>query len=57
MQTQWRAAGMGVIGIDHAWAYKMAGLMRIGWTPAIFKKLMVLEAAAVKRLNRPEGDK
>lgn len=48
---------MGVIGIDHAWAYKMAGLMRIGWTPAIFKKLMVLEAAAVKRLNRPEGDK
>jgi hypothetical protein len=48
---------MGVIGIDHAWAYKTAGLMRIGWTPAIFKKLLILEAAAMKRLNQPETGK
>ena len=48
---------MGVIGIDHAWVHKMAGIMRIDYTPALFKKITILEAATVKRLNRPESGK
>lgn len=48
---------MGVIGIDHQWVYKMAGIMRIDYTPALFKKITILEAAAVKRINQPESGK
>lgn len=57
VQTQWRAAGMGVIGLDHAWVHKMAGILRIDYTPALFKKMAVLENAAMQKLNKPEAGK
>lgn len=51
VSTQWRAGGMGVIGLDYGLTMKIAALMRIPWTPALFKKIRILEEATLKRMR------
>jgi hypothetical protein len=52
VQTQWRAAGFGVIGLDYGVLIRLAELMRIEWTPALLKKIQALEDAVLASVNR-----
>ncbi|MCU0589861.1 MAG: DUF1799 domain-containing protein [Desulfobacterales bacterium] len=55
-RTQWRAAGMGVIGLDYGLVLKLSRLMRIEITPALLGKIQAIEAAALKKMNKvPES--
>jgi hypothetical protein len=56
VQTQWRAGGFGILGLDYGCLMKMAGLLRIGLTPALLKKIQALEASTLKS-SRPKVDK
>mgnify|MGYP007083484820 CR=1 FL=1 len=55
VKSQWRGAGMGVIGLDYSWVVRIAAEMKIPRTPALYGKLAALETATMKRINaRPE---
>jgi hypothetical protein len=46
--TQWRAGGMGIIGLDYGVAMEMADRMGIEWSPAVMIKIQALERATLK---------
>ena len=55
MQSQWRAGGLGVIGLDYGIALRLARLLNIEITPAVFKKIQALEGATLKQINMRPG--
>jgi len=61
VQTQWRAGGMGVIGLDYAEVRQWAWDMGIVMTAAMWSKIKVLERheleAAHAENDRPGGKK
>ena len=55
VQTQWRTAMNGVVGLDYnvlAWVFNM---YEVGNPRALLEDLQVMEAAAVAFFNRSEG--
>jgi len=49
MQTQWRASGFGVIGLDYAQIWPVAELLEIDVTQDVFRKIRLLEAEELKK--------
>jgi hypothetical protein len=54
MQTQWRSAGFGILGLDYGCLMKMASLLSITWTPGLIKKIQALESKTLTRANKPK---
>ena len=55
VQTQWRTAMNGVVGLDYnalAWVFNMYGVVD---PPRLLEDLQVMEAAAIAIFNRSEG--
>lgn len=52
VQTQWRAGGMGVIGVDYAEVRRWARDFGIDMTPAVWRKIIALEGATLKRVAK-----
>jgi hypothetical protein len=51
-QAQWRAGGLGVIGLDYGCLIQLAQLMNIEWTPGLLRKIQALEAYTLKRIGK-----
>ena len=51
VQTQWRAGGIGVIGLDYHAVYAEAARLEIELSPCVMKKIKALESFTLKRLN------
>lgn len=57
IQTQWRATGFGVVGMDWPAAFAVARVLHVPVTERLFKKLRALERAELERLADAAGDK
>lgn len=57
IQTQWRATGFGVVGMDWPAAFAVARVLHVPVTERLFKKLRALERAELERLADATGDK
>ena len=51
VQTQWRAGGLGVIGIDMAEVRRTARELGLRWSYALRSKITALEQAVLKKAN------
>jgi len=51
VQTQWRGAGMGIIGLDYLAVQQEADRLGIEATPAVMNKLRALEAATLRQVH------
>ncbi len=55
VHSQWRGAGMGVIGIDHHAVRAAAAELEIEMSPCMWGKINTLEQIGLKQLNnRPD---
>ena len=57
IQTQWRATGFGVVGMDWPAAFAVARVLHVPVTERLFKKLRALERVELERLADAAGDK
>ena len=57
IQTQWRATGFGVVGMDWPAAFAVARVLHVPVTERLFKKLRALERAELERLADAAGIK
>ena len=54
-QTQWRTTASGVCGLDYSAVEWLFRLYEVEDQPAVLEDLQVMEAAAVKILNKEQG--
>ena len=54
-QTQWRTTASGVCGLDYSAVEWLFRLYEVRDQPAVLEDLQVMEAAAVKILNKEQG--
>jgi hypothetical protein len=55
--TQWRAGGMGVIGLDYGEVRAAAADMEIELSPCMWGKIRALEAATLDKMRRGTEDR
>lgn len=55
VQTQWRGAGLGIVGLDYGTVYRVAESMGIEMSPCNLKKIGALERAELEKMNRKEN--
>jgi hypothetical protein len=55
-QTQWRAGGMGVVGLDYAEVRRWARDLGLAMTPALWGKIWALERATLKAQHAKGAD-
>lgn len=53
-RTQWRGAGLGVIGLDYHVLYKEADRLGIDLSPCLMSKIRCAENMELERANRPK---
>lgn len=56
IQTQWRATGFGVVGMDWPAAFAVARVLRVPVTERLFKKLRALERAELEHMAETAKD-
>lgn len=56
IQTQWRATGFGVVGMDWPAAFVIARVLHVPMTDRLFKKLRALERLELERLADAAGE-
>ena len=52
VNTQWRAGGMGIIGLDYPAVWTMAKMIEIEMTPCLMMKIQKLEYAVLESMNK-----
>lgn len=52
VQTQWRAGGMGIVGLDYGELRAAARDMDIPLTPGLWRKIRALEAAELSEMRK-----
>jgi len=52
IRTQWRGAGIGIIGLDYNVIYREAERMEIELSACTMKKIKALEAAVLKQQDK-----
>lgn len=52
VQTQWRATGFSIIGLDYGVIDRVAGIMDIELTLGLLKKIQALEHAALETFRK-----
>ncbi|WP_054031245.1 DUF1799 domain-containing protein [Desulfatitalea tepidiphila] len=53
--TQWRGAGLGLVGLDYEEVRKWAGDLEIELTAGVWRKIKALERHVLKRAEDAEG--
>ena len=53
--TQWRAGGFGLVGLDYPAMCQVAGLLEIPFTRDLLRKIQALEIETLKRQGKEEG--
>lgn len=54
VNSQWRAGGFSIIGLDFPAVFQIAGLYGIEINPGMFQKLRALEVEELKRVDKNE---
>lgn len=54
VRTQWRGAGMGIIGLDYVALHQAARRLEIDLSPCVMAKISALEAHELERM-RPKA--
>ena len=57
VQTQWRGAGLGIIGLDYLAVKEVAFVLEIQMTRPLLDKIRALEAAVMERLHNKSAEK
>ncbi|BBO92050.1 DUF1799 domain-containing protein [Desulfosarcina ovata] len=56
VQTQWRAGGFGIIGLDYNTLYHEADRLEIDLSPCMMSKIKALEASTLRKAHAERDD-
>ncbi len=55
VNTQWRAGGMGIVGLDYPAVWAMAARLEIEVSNCVMMKIQALERAVLAAINSDDG--
>jgi len=56
VQTQWRAGGLGVVGLDYTAVYAEAARLEIECSVCTMRKIKVLEREVLRDMAKDKGE-